>query len=349
MVKIRKKQGVIEVSNEVKFENWFPRTDLAIEISNTLKLNKDKDYEIPGVQVESRHIEDYDITVTRVVVKDEAGEKSMGKSKGDYITIECSHIKENDPDVHKEVIHLLSQAIETLLPEKDRRLMKVLVIGLGNRFATPDTLGPKVANKVLVTRHLHMHTPEAIDDSVCHLSSLAPGVMGLTGIETAEIISGVASRIKPDCIIAIDALAARSASRINATVQITNTGIAPGAGVGNRRKQLNKDSVGCPVIAIGVPTVVDTATLVTDALDQLIDNMLKQVEHSPLYDMLKDLSQQEKYELIRETLFPEIGDLFVTPKEIDEVIEYLTNIIANGINIAVHPGITIEDINKYTY
>jgi len=337
------------MANNVNDNNWFPRTDLALEISNTLRLNQDEDYQIPGVDIDKDCREDYDITVTRVRVKDEIGEKSMGKPKGDYITIECSHIKENDPDTHKEVINLLAQSIASLLPKKERKALEVLVIGLGNRFATPDTLGPKVANKVLVTRHLHMKMPESIDESVCRLSSLAPGVMGLTGIETVEIISGVAGKIKPDCIIAIDALAARSASRINSTIQITNTGIAPGAGVGNNRKQLNEESVGCPVIAIGVPTVVDTATLVTDALNQLIDNMLKQVEHSSLYDILKDLSEQEKYQLIRETLLPEIGDLFVTPKEIDEVIEYLTNIIANGINIAVHPGIEIEDINKYTY
>lgn len=337
------------MNKDTSFDNWFPRTDLAIEISSTLKLNQDEDYQIPGVEVGKNYIEDYDITVTHVGVKDETGEKSMGKPIGDYITIECSQIKENDPDTHKEVINLLAESIASLLPKKERKETEVLVIGLGNRFATPDTLGPKVANKVLVTRHLNMKTPESIDESVCHLSSLAPGVMGLTGIETVEIISGVAERIKPDCIIAIDALAARSASRINSTIQITNTGISPGAGVGNQRKQLNEASVGCPVIAIGVPTVVDTATLVTDALNQLIENMLKQVEHSSFYDILKDLSEQEKYELIRETLFPQIGDLFVTPKEIDEVIEYLTNIIANGINIAVHPGIKIDDINKYTY
>ena len=337
------------MSKAANVNEWFPRTDLAIEISNTLRLNQDKDYQIPGVQVDTQHIEEHDIIVTRVGIKDETGEKSMGKPKGDYITIECSHIKENDPKVHKEVIDLLAQAITSVLPKKEKKDMNVLVIGLGNRFATPDTLGPKVANKVLVTRHLNMKTPEAIDESVCHLSSLAPGVMGLTGIETAEIISGVAEKINPDCIIAIDALAARSAARINSTIQISNTGIAPGAGVGNARRQLNEETVGCPVIAIGVPTVVDTATLVTDALDQLIQNMLKQVEHSQLYDMLKDLSEQEKYELIKETLYPQIGDLFVTPKEIDEVIEYLTNMIANGINIAVHPGITLEDINKYTY
>ena len=338
-----------ESVKSIDFKDWFPRTDLAIEISNTLKLNQAEDYQIPGVKVHTDYKESCDMTITHVSIENESGEEHMGKPKGDYITIECSSIKENNPDAHKEVIAAVAQSLTFVLPKNLSKTLNVLVIGLGNRFATPDTLGPKVANKVLVTRHINLKTPDSIDDSVCHLSSLAPGVMGLTGIETVEIISGVAEKIKPDCIIAIDALAARSASRINSTIQITNTGISPGAGVGNSRKQLNEQTVGCPVVAIGVPTVVDTATLVTDALNQLIENMLKQAEHSQLYDMLKELSEQEKYHLIRETLFPQIGDLFVTPKEIDEVIEYLTSIIANAINIAVHPGISIEDINKYTY
>ncbi len=337
------------MNNNNANKNWYPRTDLAIEISSSLKLNQDKDYQIPGVEVSTQHIDEYDINLTHVIVKDEEGEKNMGKPKGKYITIECPNIKHNDPEAHKEVINLLAGSIAELLPERNKKDLEVLVIGLGNRFATPDTLGPEVANKVLVTRHLHQKMPEAIDDSVCRLSSFAPGVMGLTGIETAEIISGVSEKTQPDCIIAIDALAARSTSRINSTIQITNTGISPGAGVGNARKQLNEETIGCPVIAIGVPTVVDTATLVSDAFGQLIANMLKQAERSEIYEMLKALSDQEQYELIRETLLPEVADLFVTPKEIDEVIEYLTNIIANGINIAVHPGITIDDINKYTF
>ena len=146
-----------------------------------------------------------------------------------------------------------------------------------------------------------------------------------------------------------DLLAARSASRINTTIQITDTGISPGAGVGNKRKELNEQTIGCKVIAVGVPTVVDTATLVSDALSELIRSMLKEAEHSPFYDMLKDLTDQEHYQLVKETLYPEISDLFVTPKEIDEIMEYLSSIISNGINIAVHPMMTLDDINKYTY
>lgn len=336
------------VKNE-ELDKFYPRTDLAIEISNALKLDQDEDYEIPGVEVYQKAIIPNELTVTKVAIVSEEGEQSMGKPRGNYITIESNSIKENNPEMHEKVIDVLSGAIASLLPEKKGRPLNVLVIGLGNRFATPDTLGPKVANQVLVTRHIAIKAPEVLEEDVCHLSSLAPGVMGLTGIETAEIIRGVVENVQPDCIIAIDALAARSASRINATIQVADTGIAPGAGVGNCRKQLNEETLGCKVIAVGVPTVVDTVTLVSDAFNSLIQNMLRQAEHSPFYDVLKELSDQEQYELIKETLYPEIRDLFVTPKEIDEIIQYLSSIISNGINIAVHPGLTLKDINKYTY
>lgn len=329
-------------------ENWSPRTDLAIEIGALLKEDKPEDYQIEGVEILTKENEAFGITTTHVKVKDDKGAQNMGKPIGNYITIECQGIKDNDPEIHEEVIKVLAEELKKILPNKKEK-NNILVVGLGNRFATPDTLGPNVAGKVLVTRHLNQAMPEQIDDSVCNLSSLIPGVMGLTGIETSEIIKGVAENIKPDCIVAIDALGARNAKRINTTIQISDTGISPGAGIGNKRKQLNEETMGCPVIAIGVPTVVDAATLVNDTLDHLIFAMLQEAEHSPFYEMLKELSDREKYALIKEVLFPLVGDLFVTPKDIDEVVEYLTNIISNGINIAVHPGITLQDINKYTY
>lgn len=329
--------------------NFFPRTDLAIEISDVLKLDKAEDYEIPGVEITSKAFEEDRIKVTRVSIVNEEGEAQMGKPKGDYITIECPEIKVNNPSLHEKVIDLLSKAIQELLPEHKGHPLNVLVIGLGNRFATPDTLGPKVANQVFVTRHVALKAPELIEDDVAHLSSFAPSVMGLTGIETAEIIRGVVENVKPDCIIAIDALAARHVSRINSTIQISDTGIAPGAGVGNKRKELNEETIGCKVIAIGVPTVVDTATLVSDTLSEIIKQLVKQAEHSPVFDMLNSVSEQDHYELVKESLGDEIKELFVTPKEIDEIIEYLSSIISNGINIAVHPCMTLEDINKYTY
>ncbi len=325
------------------------RTDLAIEISDALRLDKDEAYEIPGVEVKQKSFEDSRLSITRVRILNEEGERSMGKPKGDYITIESPSLKENNPKLHEEVIYMLKEAIGSLLPKKNTGSLSVLVIGLGNRFATPDTLGPKVANQVFVTRHIALKAPELLDEGICHLSSFAPSVMGLTGIETAEIIGGVVENVKPDCVIAIDALAARSASRINSTIQITNTGISPGAGVGNQRKVLDEKTIGCKVIAVGVPTVVDTATLVADAFGELVRHIQAQDEHSPLFDSLNELSEEEHYRLVKEILYPEISDLFVTPKEIDEIMEYLASIIANGINLAVHPGMTLKDINKYTY
>ena len=332
-----------------KVGNFSPRTDLAIEISNALKLDRDDSYEIPGVEVKQKALEEGALAVTKVRILNTEGEKNMGKPIGDYITIESNGLKQNNPELHEKIISVLAEAIKSLLPEKKQAPLNILVIGLGNRFATPDTLGPKVANQVFVTRHMALKAPELLDEGVCYLSSFAPSVMGLTGIETAEVIRGVADNVKPDCIIAIDALAARSATRINTTIQITNTGISPGAGVGNKRKELNEATIGCKVIAVGVPTVVDTVTLVSDALNDLISHMLKQAEHSPFYDVLKDLTAEEHYQLIKESIYPEISDLFVTPKEIDEVMEYLSSIVANGINLAVHPGMTLKDINKYTY
>ncbi|MBQ1273830.1 MAG: GPR endopeptidase [Cellulosilyticum sp.] len=329
--------------------NFFPRTDLAIEISDLLRLDQAEGYQIPGVEITEKTLEEGEIHITRVRILNEEGQQQMGKAKGDYITIECSGIKQNNPSLHERVIDTLSQAIGSLLPKKKEGPLNVLVIGLGNRFATPDTLGPKVANQVFVTRHIALKAPELIEDDVAHLSSFAPSVMGLTGIETAEIIRGVAENVKPDCIIAIDALAARHVSRINSTIQISDTGISPGAGVGNKRKELNESTVGCKVIAIGVPTVVDTATLVSDTLSQIVQMLVQQAEHSPLFDMLQGVSEEDHYQLVQESLGDEIRELFVTPKEIDEIIEYLSSIISNAINIAVHPCMTLEDINKYTY
>ncbi|MBP3888788.1 MAG: GPR endopeptidase [Cellulosilyticum sp.] len=337
----------MEKNNEK--ENFFPRTDLAIEISDVLKLDQAEDYQIPGVEITEKSIEEGEVKVTRVRILDEEGENQMGKPKGDYITIECPGIKQNNPSLHEKVIDLLAQSITSLLPEHENRPLNVLIIGLGNRFATPDTLGPKVANQVFVTRHVALKAPELIEDDVAHLSSFAPSVMGLTGIETAEIIRGVAENVKPDCIIAIDALAARSVSRINSTIQISDTGISPGAGVGNKRKELNETTIGCKVIAIGVPTVVDTATLVSDTLSEIAKLMAKEADHSPLFDILKEASHDDHYHLVKEALGDEIKELFVTPKEIDEIMEYLSSIISNGINIAVHPCMTLKDINKYTY
>ncbi|MGL4361920.1 MAG: GPR endopeptidase [Cellulosilyticaceae bacterium] len=333
---------------------WTPRTDLALEIGiqlqeqgqAQLKDVSEDTYNIEGVNIMTDKHSSEHITTTYVHVENEKGSKIMGKPIGRYITIEALAMKENDPDAHKEIIHILSDEIRNLLPRKKKA--HVMVVGLGNRFATPDKLGPDVSGKVLVTRHIKDQIPDNIEHSVGILSSLTPGVMGLTGIETCEIIKGVVKEVKPDCIIAIDALAARNVQRINSTIQITDTGIAPGAGIGNGRKILNEETVGCPVIAIGVPTVIDTATLVNDTVELLMERILKRADNKKVYNMLKEVSKQEKYDMFKEILEPQMGNLYVTTKDIDEIMNYLSNIIFNSINIAIHPGIELEDINKYS-
>ena len=218
---------------------------------------------------------------------------------------------------------------------------------MGNRFITPDALGPSVVSKILVTRHIANTLPKDIKDEINSVSAISPGVMGITGIETGEILSGIIDKIKPDALIAIDALAARKSSRINSVIQMSDSGISPGSGVGNKRMTLDYKNLGIPVISIGVPTVVDAATLVNDTMDKILDEMSKATKGDMFYDTLDHIGTEDRYNLINDILTPYCENMFVTPKEVDAVIERLAEIISNAINIAMHPGITLEDINKY--
>ena len=326
-------------------KKFSPYTDLAIEIAENITTEAT---EIEGVEVGHEQCDLSDTTVTNVRITNEKGAEAMGKPIGSYITLESGHIKENDIDAHEKIISILSKYIKYLCPDKEQPT--VLVIGLGNRDVTPDSLGPKVVSKILVTRHIKNTVPEDINNAVTSVAALAPGVMGITGIETLEVVKGVTERVKPDIVIAIDALAARRVSRVNATIQLSDTGVAPGAGIGNRRKTLDEETLGVPVIAIGVPTVVDAATMANDAIDRMLETMKSGANKgSRFYDMLSELAEEEKYSLIKEVLEPYSENMFVTPKEVDAVIENLVNIISNSINIAVHPGITQEDINRYKF
>lgn len=335
----------MEIDNKKKTYEFSIRTDLAIEAREMITKENDND-EIDGIEVKIQEDKNSDITVTWVKITNENGVKSMGKPIGNYITIESDSMKLNDVETHEKIIDTLSQNLIKLMNLKKDSL--VLVVGLGNWNVTPDALGPKVISKILVTRNITGSLPEQIDESVRPVSAISPGVMGITGIETGEIVKGISERIKPDIIIAIDALAARRSNRINATIQISDTGISPGAGVGNKRMSLDEKTIGVPVIAIGVPTVVDAATLVNDTMDMMLDAMISHSgENSGFYDMLQNLDKEEKYGLITEILNPYVGNMFVTPKEVDAVIDRLSNIISNSINIAIHPGIDFNDINRY--
>lgn len=328
-------------------EKFQTRTDLAIE-SDALNKSEIQNNEIEGVSITIEKDLGDDITVTWVEIKNEKGSKTMGKPIGNYITIESEIMKQNSVKLHENIIKIMADKLSKL--KKLNRDTSILVVGLGNWNITPDALGPKVISKVLVTRHLLENLPEEIDKSVRMVSAISTGVMGLTGMETGEIVKGIVENIKPDVVIAIDALAARKTSRINTTIQISDTGISPGSGVGNTRMALNEKTLGVPVLAIGVPTVVDAATMVNDTMDRILDEMSIQAKKgSEFYNMLQSISEEEKYSLILDILEPYSGNMFVTPKEVDSVVDGLADIIGNAINIALHPGIDIHDINRYVY
>lgn len=324
-------------------KNYSIRTDLAIEVTEMLTKQTDDSY-IEGVEI---YEEEYDdISVSWVKIKDKIGEENMGKPMGNYVTIESESMKQNDVLTHERIIDIFSKNLIKLCNLNENST--ILVVGLGNWNVTPDALGPKVISKILVTRHIKDTLPEELYDGVRPVSAISPGVMGITGIETAEIVKGVVDRLKPDIVIAIDALATRKTSRINATIQMTDTGVAPGGGMGNKRKILNKETLGVPVIALGVPTVVDAGTLVNDTIDLMIDSLVSNINGGKnFYEMIKNLDKEEKYNLINNILNPYTGNLFVTPKEVDAVVERLAKIISNGINIAMHPSINFDDVNRY--
>jgi len=318
------------------------RTDLAIEAREI--FGKGDKSEIPGVRVDVERTED--ITITRVIVEEEVGARIMGKAKGNYITLEVPGLKDNDKDLQENVSVALSKEIIKLIKLNNKSV--ILVVGLGNWNITPDALGPKVIGHLLVTRHIKEYIPDQIDEGVRSVCAVAPGVLGITGIETTEIIRGIVDKVKPDLVIAIDALASRKLERVNTTIQIADTGINPGSGVGNNRKQLSKETLGIPVIAIGVPTIVDAATMANDTIDLVLDTMIKEAnKESDFYKMLKDMNRDDKYKLIQEVLNPYFGNLMVTPKEVDRLIEDISVVIADGLNVALHPGIDTKDLGRY--
>ena len=307
------------------------RTDLALETQE--KMQEDH-VDLKGVRFLEEKV-DKNITVSTVVIETENGAKTMGKPKGTYITIEAGNMDEEDEDYHREISVQLAKIIRQLIQEKNEEL-SVLVVGLGNREVTPDALGPRVGDNLFITRHIVKEYGKYAfgEKNVNRISSIVPGVMAQTGMESLEIIHGIIDETKPDLVIVIDALAARSTKRLNRTIQVTDTGINPGSGVGNHRHGLNKKSLGIPVISIGIPTVVDAATIVNDTMFNLIAAMIQSKAFDMLGDSLKELNDGEKYELIRELLSPNLNAMFVTPKDIDESVKRLSYTISEGINIA---------------
>lgn len=307
------------------------RTDLADERRDIYKKANKIENEIQGIESEEEKINEK-IKVTRVKIVNEEGEKAIGKAKGSYITIDINKINLLTEEEMEQASDTLANELKKLIGEKIQNKEDILVVGLGNEEVTPDALGPNVIKDIEVTRHIINYLPQYIDENARPVSAIAPGVLGTTGIETLEIIKGVVEHIKPKLLIVIDALASRSMERISSTIQISNTGIVPGAGVGNTRKELSENTLGIPVIAIGIPTVVETAVVVNDALDIFIEKLQKEAKSN---DYLNKLKEEDNYDEIKEALVPKEFNFIVTPKEIDELIESMSNIVAKGINMSV--------------
>ena len=291
------------------------RTDLALE---TTERFAEENAEIRGVEVHEEYDEEKDVRTTVVKIVTENGAKSMGRPQGTYITIEAPELSTPDEDYHREISEEISTHLRKQIDLKKEK--SVLVVGLGNAAITADALGPQVVDNLLMTRHIiKEYGLRGIKHEKMHrISGIAPGVMAQTGMETAEIVQGIVSETKPDVVVAIDALAARSVRRLSRTIQITDTGIHPGSGVGNHRNGLTEENLQVKVIGIGVPTVVDAATIVHDSMAHLLDT----------------LEETEQKEFLDEMITPNLYSMFVTPKDVDETIKYLSFTISEGLNIA---------------
>lgn len=289
--------------------NFKIRTDLALEARESVE---ETNRELRGVEIEEEYDEETEVKVTKVMIQTKNAARDLGKPMGTYITLEAPTMQEADEDYHREIAEILAKELCEIIPEYGKE-KSILVVGLGNREVTADALGPNVIDNLFVTRHVIKEYGKAAynRNKMNQISGIVPGVMAATGMETAEIIKGVVEQTKPDAVVVVDALAARSTKRLNRTVQITNTGIHPGSGVGNHRNALTKESLGIPVIAIGVPTVVDAATIVNDALEKAA------------------------YRCEEPQVFAELNNMYVTGKDIDATIKRLSFMISEAINMAL--------------
>lgn len=294
------------------------RTDLALEAKESVELEDDR---LQGIFVEEYTLKDEGIRVTKVSIETKNAARVMGKPMGIYVTIEAPSLVESDEAYHREISECLAEELLKLLPQEIG--LNVLVIGLGNRFVTADALGPRAVDNLCVTRHIVKEYGVAAYNCkrMNLVSALEPGVMAKTGMETAEIVRGVVEETHPDALVVIDALAARSVKRLNRTIQVTNTGIQPGSGVGNHRNALTEESLGVPVVAIGIPTVVDAATIVSDAME-------KALEQEALGQAVSAISRHS-------CAFPELNNMYMTGKDIDEIIKRISYTISEAINLAM--------------
>lgn len=284
------------------------RTDLAVE---SREIYQNDNVEIEGVKLEESSIEN--IKITEMCIENEAGENAMGKPQGTYITLESESFCNGSEKELSNAVEVLSQYINKIIQNLKVKKNKILIVGLGNVHATPDALGPLTIDKINMW-----------NEKIC---CIIPGVMAKTGMESLEIVKGVVSEIKPDVVIAIDSLAARYARRLNKTIQLSDTGINPGSGVGNHRKGINATTIGIPVVSIGIPTVIEVSTIVKDIMNKLIHLF-------EINENFRQLTENERMQFVREITEPEVGILYVTAKDIDENIRYMSDILAMAINNA---------------
>ncbi|MEB1808161.1 MAG: GPR endopeptidase [Bacillaceae bacterium] len=361
------------------------RTDLAVEAHEIVQEEEQKKApskerrRIEGVVVKER--EQDGVKITRVEITDQGAER-LGKKAGRYLTFETQGIRKKDTALQEKVESVFAREFNLFLEELNiTKESSCLVVGLGNWNVTPDALGPIAVENLLITKHLFALAPEQVEDGFRPVSAIAPGVMGITGIETSDIIHGVIEKTKPDFVIAIDALASRSIERVNTTIQVSDTGIHPGSGVGNKRKELSRETLGIPVIAVGIPTVVDAVSITSDTIDfvlkhfgremkegnkpsraltpagmtfgekrQLSDEDLPdESKRQTILGMIGTLEEEEKRQLIREVLAPLGHNLMVTPKEIDVFIDDMANVLAMGLNAALHGEVDQDNVGSYTH
>lgn len=362
-----------------KNENKFQvRTDLAVEARDMyVEKETPKEDQIKGVQIKDR--EENGIKISYVDIEQE-GADLLGKKPGSYVTIYADGVKKQDTKRQEQAAKILARELEALLEKNNiPKDGTGLIVGLGNWNVTPDALGPMTVEKVLVTSHLFKLEHQSVSEGYRPVGAVTPGVMGITGIETSNIIFGIVEKFKPDFVIAIDALASRSIERVNETIQLSDSGIHPGSGVGNKRKELSKETLGVPVLAIGVPTVVDAVTITSDTIDFILkhfgrewkekdrpskalapasmsfggktlteDDLPDSDKRQTFMGIVGNLSDEEKRTLISEVLTPLGHNLMVTPKEVDGFMIDMSHVLANGINAALHEAVDVNNFANYS-
>lgn len=306
------------------------RTDMADERRDLYRKANNIEEEINGIECEIQEHED--IRITRVKILNENGEKALGKKKGSYITIDLKKVTNLPDEKANNISETISNELKNIMKDYLKPEDEVLVVGLGNDDLVADALGSKVIDNIEVTRHIKKYYPKYLKEGARAVSAIAPSVMGKTGLETLEIVQGVVNNIKPKALVVIDSLASRSIERISKSIQISDTGIIPGGGVENARQGLTIDTLGIPVIAIGIPTAVETAVIVNDALDLFITKLQDEAKSN---EYLNKMKEEDNYEEIRDALNPKNYNLIVTPKEIDELVDELSIILADGINFSL--------------